>query len=149
MNSFTCCAVTINGGSKRSMCSCVQLMSSPCAQRRGDVRSALDVKVHAEHQAFAANFADEIEFRGQPFQSRAQLRAARANIVEQAFLLDASQKLQRHGARQRPAAERRAMQARRKRCGEAPRAPGTRPAASPPASGLATTTMSGRPRSRW
>ncbi len=39
-------------------------------QRFGNVRSALDVQIDAEHQAFAANFADEIEFRGHFFQAR-------------------------------------------------------------------------------
>ncbi len=83
-------------------------------QRFGNVRSAIDVQIDADHQAFAANFADEIEFGGHFFQAGFQLGAARANIGQQMFLFDRVEKRQARGARQRPAAKRGAVKAGRK-----------------------------------
>ena len=143
--SFTCRAVTINGGRKRRTWSCVQLMSRPCFERFGNVGRALDGQIHAEHQPFAANFADEIKFRGQFLQARAQFRAALAHICQQCFVSTRVQERQRRGARQRPAAKCRAVQARAKTPRQIPHCARNAPSGSPPASGFATTTMSGSP----
>jgi hypothetical protein len=117
-------------------------------QRFGNVRSAFDVQINAQHQAFAANFADEIEFRGQLFQARLKFGAARANVGEQLFPLDGVEKRQARGARQRSTAKRRAVQAGENAAANSSRARNA-PSGSPPASGFATMTMSGRPSRRW
>ncbi len=93
--------------------------NQPVAQRRFHVRAAFDGKIQAKDQAFAAHLADEIELRSKARKPGTQLRSSLTHVLEQVLVLEDRQKLQRHRARQRPAAERRSMQARRKRLGEA------------------------------
>lgn len=52
------------------------------AQSFGDERIAIDREFDAEHEAFGADFADEIEFAGELAESFSKLRAASANIFE-------------------------------------------------------------------
>src|SRR5712691_9271290 len=87
-------------------------------ERLGDVRSAIDVQVHTQHQSFSADFADEIKFGGEFLQTRAQLRATRANIGEQALAFDWLEEGQSRGAHQRAAAKRGTVEAGRKRRGK-------------------------------
>src|ERR1700737_3867829 len=74
-----------------------------------DERRAIDGKFTTDHQAFAADFTDESEFRGELHQAVAQLRAAHADIFEELFVLDDLEELQGNGASQRAAAKRGAM----------------------------------------
>src|SRR5208282_2963903 len=83
-----------------------------------DERSAIDGKLDADHQAFAANFANEAEFGGQRGKAFAQLRASDANVFEQRFVLDDAQKFESGGASQRAAAEGGAVQAGRNALGD-------------------------------
>src|SRR5260370_5281712 len=78
-----------------------------------DKRPAFDGEFDADHQAFAANFADEAEFRGKLREALTQLGAARADIFEEFFVLDDREELEGNGASQRPAAKRGAMHSRR------------------------------------
>src|SRR5260370_34866989 len=52
-----------------------------------DERPAFDGEFDTDHQAFAADFADEVEFGGELDQAVAQLRAARAEIFQQLLVL--------------------------------------------------------------
>src|SRR5437588_1063010 len=78
----------------------------------GDKRRAFDRKLDADHQAFAANFANEIEKSRDLRQAFAQLFAASADIVKEFFLFDDAEKFESNGARKRPAAKGRAMHPR-------------------------------------
>ena len=82
-----------------------------------DKGSAIDGKLDANHQAFATNFADEIEFGGERGQAVAQLGAARLDVFEKVFVVDDIQKFKRGGAGERAAAESGAVQAGRNRAG--------------------------------
>src|SRR5258708_1541593 len=66
----------------------------------------------------SVDFADEIKFGGEFLQARAQLRATRANIGEQALAFDCLEKGQSRGAHQRAAAKRGTVEAGRKRRGK-------------------------------
>ena len=138
------CARIMNGGSRRRMCSCVQLMSRPFAQRLAPRSALRQRQINAENQAFAAHFADEIETRREFFKPRAQFGAAVANIGKQVWLL------------RRPF---RNSSATAQISGPPPKVvpciPGTNaeancslammaPSGRPPASGFATVTISGR-----
>ena len=136
--------VTINGGSKRRMWSCVQLMSRPLLSASATYGAPSTARSTPSIKPFAANFADEIELRGQLVEARAQFRAALANVRQQVLRLRPCQKLQRHRAGQRPAAKRGAVQPGRKRRGKFLMRQNA-PSGSPPASGFATITMSGSP----
>src|SRR5260370_3880541 len=74
-----------------------------------DERPAFDGEFDTDHQAFAADFADEVEFGGELDEAVAQLRAARADIFQQLLVLDDLEELEGHGASQRAAATRGAM----------------------------------------
>ena len=113
------------------------------AKRFLDKGRAFDREIDAEDQAFAANFADEIEARGELFKSGAEFGAARANVGEQIFLFDHGEKFESGGADERTAAERRAVHSRaRKREANFSLAMNA-PSGRPPASGFATVTISG------
>src|SRR5260370_3096342 len=66
-----------------------------------DERPALHGEFDADHQAFAANFADEAKFRGKLREALTQLRAAHADIFKEFFVLDDLEELDRNGASQR------------------------------------------------
>src|SRR5882762_9454580 len=83
-------------------------------ERLDNVRSALDVQVHAQHQPFAANLADEIKLGGEFLQSRVEFGTTRANVGEQALPFNRVEKSQTRGAHQRTAAKGRAVKAGRK-----------------------------------
>src|SRR6267143_1517595 len=70
-----------------------------------DERRAFDGEFDADHQAFAADFANEGEFRGELGEAVAQLFAAHADIFEELFLLDDIEELEGHGASERATAE--------------------------------------------
>src|SRR5258708_5201843 len=74
-----------------------------------DERRAIDGEFHTDHQAFAADFTDETEFRGKLHQAVAQLRAAHADICEELFARDDLEELKGNGTSQRAAAKRGAM----------------------------------------
>ncbi len=120
-------------------------------QRGGDQRRAINGKLDAEDQAFAADLADENRIlRPVVSEAFAQFRAAITNIHEQFGVFDGLQELQRSGADQRAAAEGGAMQAaygdtRAATASLARMAPSGRPAAN----GLATRTMSGLEENFW
>ena len=88
------------------------------AQRFLNERRAVNRKIDAEHQSFAADLADEIESRGELFEAGAQFRAARADVCEQFLFFDNGEKFKRGGANQRTAAESRAVHSRRECGGE-------------------------------
>ena len=79
----------------------------------GDEGIAIDRKLDAEHQAFGANFADEIEFGGKFREAIAQFGAALADIFEELFILDDVEEFEGNGARQRAATKGGAVQAGR------------------------------------
>src|SRR5574337_1489483 len=54
----------------------------------GDEGAAFDGKLDAEHEAFAAHFPDEVEFRGQPGKTFTEFGAARANVREEFLLFE-------------------------------------------------------------
>ena len=114
-NSATSLPRMMNGGRSRRMCSCVQLMTRPLRRACDNDRRAVDRQVNAQDQALAANFADEIKALGELFETGAQLRAALANVGEQARFFDDRQEFQRSGADKRSAAESCAMHARDER----------------------------------
>src|SRR2546423_9243781 len=87
------------------------------AQGLSDEGISVNGKLDANHQAFAADFADEIEFGAQSGETFVQLRGAFANIFEQPVFLDDVEKFQRGGADQRSAAKGSAMQAGRNASG--------------------------------
>src|SRR5713226_702739 len=74
-----------------------------------DERRAFDGEFDADHQAFAADFADETELDGKLGEAVAQLRAAHADIFQQLFVLNDLEELESHGTGQRAAAKRGAM----------------------------------------
>src|SRR5229473_3989117 len=82
-----------------------------------DERRAIDGEFHTNHQAFAADFTDETEFRGKLHQAVAQIRAAHADIFEELFVLDDLEELEGNGTSQRAAAKRGAMHAGRNASG--------------------------------
>ena len=96
----------------------MQLISKPLAKRFLDEGAPSIGKIDADDQAFAPDFADEIEVRGQLFQPGAQFGAARANIGEQILVFDDRQKFKRRRANQRAAAKSRTVHSGRKRRGE-------------------------------
>src|SRR5258706_2009608 len=81
------------------------------AESLGGARNAIDGKLHAEDQAFAANFADEIELGGELGQAFAELGAASADVFEQLFIFDDAQELESGGANQRTTTKGGAVQA--------------------------------------
>jgi len=98
-------------------------------------------RVRREDQAFAADFADEIEFGGELGEAFAELGAAGADVGEQLFAFDDAEKFEGGGANQRPppnVVPCRPGETREATASEARIAPRGRPAAS----GLATSTMS-------
>src|SRR6267142_1050937 len=74
-----------------------------------DKRRAFDGEFDTNHQAFAADFADEADFGGKFRKAVAQLRAAHADIFEEIFVLDDLEELAGNGANQRAAAKRGAV----------------------------------------
>src|SRR5258707_5457470 len=80
-------------------------------QSFGDEWIAIDGEFDAEEQAFAADFADEIEFGGELGEAFAELGAAGADVGEQLFAFDDAEKFEGGGANQRAAGECRAVQA--------------------------------------
>src|ERR1700682_2863154 len=74
-----------------------------------DERRAIDGEFDTDHHAFAADFADEAEFRGKLREAVPQLRAAQTNILEELFVLDDLEELEGNGTNQRTAAKRGAM----------------------------------------
>src|SRR5437660_5139589 len=74
-----------------------------------DERRAFAGEFHADHQAFAADFADEAEFDGKLREALAELCAAQADIFEELFVLDDIEELEGNGTSQRAAAKRGAM----------------------------------------
>ena len=100
------------------MCSCVQLMIRPVAQRFLHDGRAVNGQVDAEDQAFAANFADEVEARGEGLQTFAQFRAAFANIREKIFVFDDVKNSSAAAQIKRAAAERGAVHSRGEGRGE-------------------------------
>src|SRR5204863_8172689 len=74
-----------------------------------DERRAFHREFDANHQAFAANFADEAKFCCKLYKPVAQLCASRADIFEEFFALDDLEKLEGHSTSQRAAAESSAM----------------------------------------
>src|SRR6267154_1235941 len=81
------------------------------AQSFGGERIAIDGKLDAQDQAFAANFADEIELGGELGQARAEFGAACADIFEELFIFDDGEELKGGGADQRTSAKGCAVQA--------------------------------------
>ena len=77
-NSATSRRRMMNGGSSRRIWSCVQLISRPLRRASCDERRALDRKINAEDQAFAADFADEIELARPAFRFPARSSAPRS-----------------------------------------------------------------------
>src|SRR5215472_4112832 len=77
--------------------------------RLGDKRSAFEGKLDADHEAFRADFANEVELRSEFAESLPQLFASRTDILEKLFLFHDAQKFERSGTSQWPAAERSAM----------------------------------------
>src|SRR5229473_2957138 len=80
-------------------------------QSFGDKGIAIDGEFDAEDQAFAADFADEVEFGGELGEAFAELGATVADVGEQLFAFDDAEKFEGGGANQRAAAECRAVQA--------------------------------------
>src|SRR5258707_14692602 len=72
---------------------------------------AIDGEFDAEDQAFAADFADEIQFGGELGEAFAELGAAGADVGEQLFAFNDAEKFEGGSANQRAAAECRAVQA--------------------------------------
>src|SRR5216684_5754358 len=72
-------------------------------------RPAFDGEFDTDHQAFDADFADEIEFSGKLCEAFPQLFPTRTNIFEQLFVLEGLEKLEGHGTSQRATAKRSAM----------------------------------------
>ena len=142
--SSTCRSLTIKGGSKRSTWSCVQLMISPCCSARSHVGLPLDGKIESEHQAFAAHFADEIEFRSPAGKDRRAVarRAARTFSSKSSSSIvarNSSATAQVNGPPPKVEPCKPGENASAKlSCAR------IAPSGSPPASGLATTTISGK-----
>ena len=88
------------------MNSCVQLISRPRLAASATNGAPSIGKLDADHQAFAADFADEIKFRAELCKSGAQFFAACADIFEQFFVFDDLQKFER---RRRKSSGRRQM----------------------------------------
>src|SRR6266480_1092816 len=78
-----------------------------------DKRRAFDGKFDTDHEAFAADFADEVELGGQFREALAQLRASRADIFEQLLVLDDVEELEGNPTGQRAAAKRGPVNPRR------------------------------------
>src|SRR6267143_1992964 len=78
----------------------------------------VDGEINAEHQAFAADFTDEIEAPRNSLQASAQFSAALPDVCEQVRFFDNGEKFERGGADQRAAAERGPVHSRRKGRGE-------------------------------
>src|SRR6266852_1986778 len=70
----------------------------------------IDGELDAEDETFAADFADEVEFGGEPGEAFAELGAASANVFEEFVFFDDVKKFESGGANQRTATERGAMQ---------------------------------------
>src|SRR5260370_41337892 len=81
------------------------------AQGLGGERIAIDGKLDAEDEAFAANFADEIELGGELGEAGAELGAACADVFEELLVFDDGEELKSGGADQRTAAKGGAVQA--------------------------------------
>src|SRR5579864_5742477 len=79
----------------------------------GDERATFNGKFHADHEAFAADFFDEIEFGRKFRKAFEKVSAAGANVLEEFFVFDDIQEFERGGADERPAAESSAVEARR------------------------------------
>src|SRR6202047_4686856 len=76
-----------------------------------DIRCAVDSEIDADDQALAADFANEIETRGELFEAGAKFRAALPNVSEKLLFFDNRQEFKRCRADQRAATERRAVHA--------------------------------------
>src|SRR6266850_3411217 len=74
-----------------------------------DKRRAFDGEFDTNHQAFAADFADEADFGGKFREALVQLRSSLTDIFEQLFVLDDVEELKGNGTSQRAAAKRGAM----------------------------------------
>src|SRR6267154_210506 len=81
------------------------------AQSFGGEGIAVDGKLDAEDEAFAANFADEIELSGELGEACAEFGAAGADIFEELFIFDDGEELEGSGTNQRSTAKGRAVQA--------------------------------------
>src|ERR1700690_117632 len=88
------------------------------AQGFGAKRSAVHGEIASEHQSFAANFADEIELGGEPFDSCAKFGASLTNVGEELFFFDYGEKLESGRAHERASAKRGSVHSWRKRGGE-------------------------------
>src|SRR5215831_2121854 len=75
-------------------------------------RSTFDGKLDADHQALGTNFADEIEFGCELFESLAQFRSAGADIFEKFLFFNDTEEFQGYGARERTTAKGRAVHPR-------------------------------------
>src|SRR5579864_2170908 len=146
--SFTCCAVKINGGRKRRMWSCVQLMSRPCLSASATYgapstsRSTPIMRPSPRTSRMKSNFA-AIFFRP-AFSSAPRART----LASKCFRSTVSRNV-------KPVAQVSGPPPNVEPCrpGENDAANSSRarnaPSGNPPASGFATMTMSGRPARRW
>src|SRR4029077_544686 len=76
-------------GRQQAQCKIVGAIDEqPLTQGFGDEGIAIDGKLHAEDEAFAANFADEIEFAGKLAEALAEFGAARANVGKEFVLFE-------------------------------------------------------------
>src|SRR5205085_10676225 len=62
---------------------------------------AIHGKLNSDHQAFTTNLTDKVEALGEGLQAFAQLSAARADILEQLFVLDDPENFERCGTYER------------------------------------------------
>ncbi len=95
----------MKAGSKRSVYSCVQLMSKPRLHGFGDEGRAVNGKFDTDHQAFAADFLDEGKFCGQFFDASAKFGAARGGVGENFCFFENFQEFESDGADHGTAAE--------------------------------------------
>ena len=71
----------------------------------GDERSALDGEFDTDHQALAANFANEAELFGESGDAFADFGASSPDILEELLILDDGERLERGGTDQRATAK--------------------------------------------
>src|SRR6266851_8957300 len=146
--SFTCCAVKINGGRKRRMWSCVQLMSRPCLSASATYgapstsRSTPIMRPSPRTSRMKSNFA-AIFFRP-AFSSAPRARTLASKFFRSTVSRNVKPVAQVSGPPPnvepwRPGENDAANSSRARNA----------PSGNPPASGFATMTMSGNPVSRW
>src|SRR5882762_6411543 len=146
--SFTCCAVNMNGGSSRRVCSCVQLMSRPC--RRASVtygapstsRPTPSINPSPRTSRMKSNLAASFFKPARNSAPRARTLASRcfrSTVSRKANPVAHTRGPPPNVEPWRPGENAAANSSRARKA----------PSGSPPASGFATTTMSGRPVSRW